>query len=401
MGMATSASTRVVPTRHVLVLATHLSREQAGAAHATIDFINALATSGWAAVTVCCYSCDRASLAPGTPVVTMVKPEEPPLLWRVSPLFAVARIARALAPLPLPAVDACYTQTTQLGLAYRRLRPRDLIISHTGHVVASREYLEEVERPTLQARLHARLTDRLERQAYQTPRWRHVVSTRRVAEQRAAHYGLPPTLLSVRPLGIDSARFDRSEVTHDVRSELGIPPDAFVLITVARLVRWKNIQMAVDAVARLHSAHLVVVGSGPDGAALRDRARASGVAERVHFVGHRHPTPYLAAADVFVLPSTIESFGMVYAEAMHLQLPCIGLRHNPPEVISSAEDVIPEGVAGYCVSTPGELHERLVRLQREPLLRRRLGAQARQLATAQYSAAAYAGFIRGLIEAGA
>jgi glycosyltransferase involved in cell wall biosynthesis len=90
-----------------------------------------------------------------------------------------------------------------------------------------------------------------------------------------------------------------------------------------------------------------------------------------------------------VLPSRIESFGLAYAEAMSMGLPCIGLRNRPPNVLSSAEDVIPEGKAGYCVDGVEELRERVDTLARSPALVRELGAFAYELATTEYTTERY------------
>ena len=383
----------------VLVLGTHLSRTQAGAAHATIDIINALAATSWASVTAFGYSRDADALHPDVPFVTGVTRPHPRFFWRFATAYEVPWATRDLAGSRLPPADLCYTQNTVLGLAYRRLFPATPIVSHTGHVLAERELFEETSSRSVGQRLTARALGGRERRAYAAPRWRHVVSTRLVARQRERHYGLPEGFFAVRPLGVDGARFDRGAAHPDVRGALGIGPDDFVVATAARLVPWKNIGLLLQAVERAASRpRLVVIGDGPDAGRLREEARTLGVADRVHFVGHAHPAPYLAAADVFALPSLIESFGMVYAEAMHMGLPCIGLRNAPPHVLSSATDVIPEGVAGYCVSSLEELCERLDGLASDVPLRRRLGEQAHRLATTEYSVQSYCDFLRALLE---
>ena len=384
----------------VLVLATHLSRANAGAAHATIDIANTLAETEWADVTVHAYTRDEDALSPAIRFVQGAARPEPRLLWRVPSSYRIRHAVAELRGLGLPPADVCYTQSTELGLAYRLLHPATPIISHTGHVLVDRELLEESgATPGPLLRLESRLQKRTELRTYRAPRWTHVVSTRLVARQRERHYGLPEGFFEVRPLGVDGRRFDRAADHPDVRATLGVPPDAFLVATVARLVPWKGIDTLLRAVAASRARPwLVVVGDGRDAPRLRALAGELGVAERVRFVGHAHPAPYLAAADLFALPSLIESFGMVYAEAMHLGLPCIGLRNDPPRVLSSAMDVIPEGVAGYCVSSQEELRERIDQLAADAALRRRLGEQAHALATREYSARRYCEFIRELVE---
>jgi glycosyltransferase involved in cell wall biosynthesis len=383
----------------ILVLGTYLQRTQAGAAHSTIDIINALAGAPWASVTAFGYSRDDDALLPSVPFVRGVARPHPRFLWRLPPLYEVPWAVRELAAAGLPPADVVYTQNMVLGLAYRRLVPDTPIVSHLGHVLAGRELLEESAATSLQLRANARLLDRRERRVYRTPRWRQAVSTRLLARARARHFGLPEEFFEVHPLGVDPRRFDRRADLPDVRQALGIGADEFVVVTVARLVALKNLGLLLRAVAGAgRPMRLLVVGDGPEAGRLESEAAALGIAGRVHFAGHAHPAPYLAASDVFALPSLIESFGMVYAEAMHFGLPCIGLRNDPPHVLSSAEEVIPEGVAGYCVSTLEELRDRLERLAADRPLRERMGEAGYRLATTEYSVQSYVAFLRALLE---
>ena len=116
------------------------------------------------------------------------------------------------------------------------------------------------------------------------------------------------------------------------------------------------------------------------------------------FGSHVDPVPFLASSDLFVLPSSIESFGLAYAEAMAMGLPCIGRRNQPPEVLSSAQDVIPEGKAGYCISTVEELRNRIDDLARAPQILRDLGEQAYRLATNAYTTERYIACLESLEE---
>lgn len=390
----------MVSTRtDVLVLATYIGRDQAGAAQATLAVINALADTAWAQVTLFAYRADRSMLAPEVRVVEGREPTARRFFWRFEHMLAVGDTRRALAAARLPTPQLVYTQNTVLGLAYRQLYADIPIVSHTGAVIAKREVLEEdVERPAVYRRLAAGAVDAQERRSYAAPRWVHIVSTRLVAEQREHHFGLPTGFFTVCPYGVDQRRFDPRAHHPDCRATSGIPASATVVVSVARLVSWKNIDWVIDAVARMQpNVHLVVVGDGPAGPDLRARAAGSAARDRVHFTGHTDPAPWLAAADVFVLPSAIESFGMVYAEAMLMGLPCIGLRNDPPRVLSSAQDVVPEGEAGFCVASIDELHDRLERLAADPEMRRRLGAFGSALARREYSTDRYIDVLRGIM----
>ena len=83
----------------------------------------------------------------------------------------------------------------------------------------------------------------------------------------------------------------------------------------------------------------------------------------------RQPADPMRPHSAFVLPSLIESFGLVYAEAMLMGLPCIGMKNNPPVVLSSSEDVIMNGRSGYVISDVDELVQRLDTLIEDEQLR--------------------------------
>jgi glycosyltransferase involved in cell wall biosynthesis len=126
------------------------------------------------------------------------------------------------------------------------------------------------------------------------------------------------------PLGIERPPV----VPAPSRASLGVPDEAFVMITIGRLVARKATTQLVDVLARsgLSDAYLVVVGDGPDSAAVAQRALELGVRDRVRLLGQvteRQKYEALAAADVFVSTSQHEGFGLVFLEAMAFGLPVV------------------------------------------------------------------------------
>jgi glycosyltransferase involved in cell wall biosynthesis len=121
---------------------------------------------------------------------------------------------------------------------------------------------------------------------------------------------------------------------------------------VGRLVADKGLDDALDAMARTRSpVHLAIMGEGPCEAALRERARQLGVAERVSFEGWGAPADvarFIRNLDALVLltratPTTLEQFGRVIVEAQSCGVPVIGAATGAiPSVIGDGGWVVPE-----------------------------------------------------------
>jgi glycosyltransferase involved in cell wall biosynthesis len=137
-----------------------------------------------------------------------------------------------------------------------------------------------------------------------------------------------------------SASIGRAEA----RAQLGLPPDAFVVAFAGRLHPLKGIEVAVDALALLPNAHLVVAGRElPDGgggsyrAELEQRAASRGVGARCRFTGAMREIALLfRAADATVLPSVApEAFGRTIIESMACGTPVVASRIGGiPEVLT-------------------------------------------------------------------
>lgn len=126
------------------------------------------------------------------------------------------------------------------------------------------------------------------------------------------------------PLGIDRPPL----IEAASRSTFGLPRDAFVMVTIGRLVARKATQQLVQILATsdLPNAHLLIVGDGPDAGAIAQRATELGMRERVHLLGQvteREKFAALSVADAFVSTSQHEGFGLVFLEAMALGLPVV------------------------------------------------------------------------------
>jgi glycosyltransferase involved in cell wall biosynthesis len=113
-----------------------------------------------------------------------------------------------------------------------------------------------------------------------------------------------------------------------IRQQLGIHPDALVLISVAALEERKGIQWGIKALYRLltdvQNLHYVVVGDGAYRKPLEILVDDLGVADNVHFLGTKlDVSPYLCAADIVLVLSKGEASSISLLEAMACQLPSI------------------------------------------------------------------------------
>lgn len=169
-----------------------------------------------------------------------------------------------------------------------------------------------------------------------------------------------------------------------------VPAGALVVGTVGQLVKRKSVDDLLRAVAARGTAapplHALIVGAGPEEAALRALAASLDIAERVHFAGfQREPLPWLAAMDIFVLASSKEGLPRVILEAMLLARPVVAAH-----AIGSSELVV-DGETGflYAHGDVEALAARIGELAADAALRARLGAAGRERVLAEFSIERY------------
>jgi D-inositol-3-phosphate glycosyltransferase len=200
-------------------------------------------------------------------------------------------------------------------------------------------------------------------------------------EMLTGDYGADPERVTVVPCGVDTLRF-RPMKRDRVRCKLDLPADEPIVLFVGRIEPLKGIDVAVRAVAQLPTpARLLVVGGdGQDAGrkdALLELASEFGVAGRVTFldaIPHADLPLYYNAADVCVVPSYYESFGLVALEAMSCGLPVVASR------VGGLKETVIDGHTGYLVPwrCADSFAERLGLLLSDETLRRRMGREARR-----------------------
>lgn len=138
----------------------------------------------------------------------------------------------------------------------------------------------------------------------------------------------------------------------------------------------KQVGHVLDVFARVRrqvAAKLVLIGDGPDRSALEHRAVAEGFGDSVEFVGEQLDlVSWLSAADLLLLPSAQESFGMAALEAMACEVPVVASR------VGGLPELIEDGVTGF-LCPPGDIDAMAARglaILTDPDLRRRIGEAA-------------------------
>jgi glycosyltransferase involved in cell wall biosynthesis len=210
----------------------------------------------------------------------------------------------------------------------------------------------------------------------------------------AGAYGtIPRRKLAHVPNGIDTVAIAAAGANRPaVRADLGIAPDAPLIGTVGRLAEVKQqgvlIRAFAQVVADFPAARLVLVGDGPLRAELEGLAATLGLSGAVLFAGYQpNPERYLAAMDVFVLPSRAEAMPLVIPEAWAAGRPVVASR------VGGIPELIEDGKTGLLVE-PGDVDGLAARLRQvlaEPAAARALARAGRAVARARYDVTAMAG----------
>ncbi len=181
--------------------------------------------------------------------------------------------------------------------------------------------------------------------------------------------------IRVIPNFLDCAAWSRRP-DPDLRGRLCPPDCQAVVMHVSNFRPVKRVDVVLDVFCRIRSrvnARLVMIGDGPDRLATQQRAAQLGLNGFVDFVIEQQDlVPWLSAADLFLLPSSQESFGLAALEAMSCGVPVIASR------VGGVPEVITDGVTGI-LREPDDaagMAEAAIALLTDEAYRRRLGDAA-------------------------
>ncbi|MDO8308816.1 MAG: D-inositol-3-phosphate glycosyltransferase [Actinomycetota bacterium] len=233
---------------------------------------------------------------------------------------------------------------------------------------------------------------------------RLVANTADEATELVSLYGADPDRVDVVHPGVDLDAF-RPGSRAEARREHRIPADAILLLFVGRIQPLKApdilIRAAADLVAKdptLRSKLVVAICGGPSGSgmsqptALIDLARSLGILDLVRFEPPRDRASlaqWYRAADVVVVPSYSESFGLVAVEAQACGTPVVAAS------VGGLRTAVDDGVSGILVAShdPGDFADAIARVVTQPGRRASLGIGARMHASAFGWAATSAGLM--------
>ena len=205
-----------------------------------------------------------------------------------------------------------------------------------------------------------------------------------VMQFEALNNGFPARKVRRMVNGIDTRAFSPSASRENAQKELGLS-NRIVVLSVGRLSLQKSISMLVNAfVDAFHqnpSLYLVLVGDGPERQALEAMVTQNNLTTSVMFAGNQADVrPYLAAANIFVLPSASEGISNALLEAMCSGLACLAtLVGGNPEVLDQGRcgQLLPVGdVAAWSRA--------LVEVSQSASLRESLGMAAQQRVRSEY-----------------
>ena len=202
------------------------------------------------------------------------------------------------------------------------------------------------------------------------------------------YIGVPPQRIRWVPNPVDTERFDPARFTRLAsRRALGLAPEAYWVGYLGRLVGRKGLGVWLEAAALAAASRpelcFLVIGDGPDRAALEARAAELGLGERIHFAGRQVDVPaWLAACDALLFtPLAGEGLPIALLEAMAMGLPIVASNLGANRELLDQVGLLPEPAewrfeADTLDAAP--FAAALTRLCQDPGLGARLGSAARE-----------------------
>ena len=208
-----------------------------------------------------------------------------------------------------------------------------------------------------------------------------IIAVSNFSREAAIKEGFSANKIEVVYNGVDIDKFKPHEEKRNLlRKKYNIPQDAFTMIIVSRIknLRNKGHQHLLNVLSEYEVSkywHLVVIGKGKGLGSLKQKIKEYNLQDRVHLLGHKTDVEnYEDMADVVVLPSYFETFGLVLAEGMAMEKPAVAFK------VGGVPEVIEDNKTGFVVDydNDDELVEKLAILAKNPDLCKQMGINARK-----------------------
>ncbi len=208
--------------------------------------------------------------------------------------------------------------------------------------------------------------------------------------------------IKVIPNFVDVARFKPDQDGCD-RSEFATPEEK-ILIHMSNYRPVKNTADVIkifDAVNRRLPSKLILVGDGPDAPKILAMAKEMGLGERVIFLGGQDMVEsVLCKADLFLLPSASEAFGLAALEAMACGVPVVG------SIVGGLPELVTDGETGYLepIGDVGAMARRSIEILTNNELHEKMSINARNITVEKFNTDKivdeYRNFYQGVLENG-
>lgn len=181
----------------------------------------------------------------------------------------------------------------------------------------------------------------------------------------------------IHGIGVDTARLNKKGIRTDIRAELDLGENDFIVLSAGELNKNKNHRIVIEAVSSLHdkSIKYILCGKGTMESRLKKMAEQKGVDNQVFFLGYRKDVVDICLkSDAFVFPSHREGLGLASLEAMYGGLPIIA------SDIRGVEDYVINGRTGFLCppDDSGSFAEAIYKLKEDKELRKNIGQNNRK-----------------------
>ncbi len=211
-----------------------------------------------------------------------------------------------------------------------------------------------------------------------------IIAVSEGVKREIAVYGIDKAKMRVIHNGVDTRKFSPKKPKY--REKYGEGFDHLLLFS-GRLVKQKGLEYLFEAmklvVREQPRTRLLIMGKGSMRSKLERRAKRLGVEKNILFTGFlpEKEIPYIySSADLFVLPSISEPFGIVLVEAMASGTPCVGTE------VGGIPEIIRNGVNGFTVPPrkPEKMASRILEILSDESLRKKMAKRSREIAVKEF-----------------